>query len=212
MIAKGFEREVGSLIRFKHQGHRDQTERTRRHRELRGRDNRRQRRYRIGRLVRLHAAAHGARPTAGAGRAADGQAIGGALQPGVQGGLQFRAASGNRTKRFTAASPIPICPSARSAIRAAATATPGKGVLLGGYTFGVHAYEFASLTPKERIAVGGVRRADPSAVQDRVRNWRLGGVAPRAVEPGCSGAWTDAACRTLRKLCLCHRRPHRAGR
>ena len=69
----------------------------------------------------------------------------------------------------------------------------GKGVLLGGYTFGVHAYEFASLTPKERIAKSVEYGAQlhpqytkefengVSVAWHRVP-WNL----------GCSGAWTDA--------------------
>lgn len=69
----------------------------------------------------------------------------------------------------------------------------GKGVLLAGYTFGVYAYEFAALPAKERMAKalewgaqlhpqmkaefdGGV-----SLAWHRVP-WNL----------GCSGAWTDA--------------------
>jgi len=69
----------------------------------------------------------------------------------------------------------------------------GKGVLLGGYTFGVHAYEFAALTPKERIAKAVEYGAQihpqykaefetgVSVAWHRVP-WNL----------GCSGAWTDA--------------------
>ena len=69
----------------------------------------------------------------------------------------------------------------------------GKGVLLGGYTFGVHAYEFAALTPKERIArsleygaqIHPQYKAEfetgVSVAWHRVP-WNL----------GCSGAWTDA--------------------
>lgn len=68
----------------------------------------------------------------------------------------------------------------------------GKGVLLGGYAFGVHAYEFASLTPKERVAKAVEYGAQihpqyktefetgVSVAWHRVP-WNL----------GCSGAWTD---------------------
>lgn len=70
---------------------------------------------------------------------------------------------------------------------------PGKGVLLGGYAFGVHAYEFSSLTPQERVAKAVEYGAQihpqykaefetgVSVAWHRVP-WNL----------GCSGAWNDA--------------------
>lgn len=69
----------------------------------------------------------------------------------------------------------------------------GKGVLLGAYTFGVYAYEFASLPAKERIAKAvewGAQlhpqykaefESGMSVAWHRVP-WNL----------GCSGAWSDA--------------------
>jgi len=68
----------------------------------------------------------------------------------------------------------------------------GKGVLLGGYAFGVHAYEFASLAPKDRIAkaleFGSQIHPQYAAEFDNGFSvawhrvpWTL----------GCSGAWTD---------------------
>jgi monoamine oxidase len=71
---------------------------------------------------------------------------------------------------------------------------PGKGVLLGGYSFGVHAYEFASLSPQERIAraVEWGAQLHPQyktefengfAVAWHRVPWTL----------GCAGAWTNEA-------------------
>lgn len=69
----------------------------------------------------------------------------------------------------------------------------GKGVLLAGYTFGVHAYEFAALPAKERLAKAleygsqihpqykAEYESGVSVAWHRVP-WNL----------GCSGAWTDA--------------------
>ncbi|MCM3880279.1 MAG: FAD-dependent oxidoreductase [Vicinamibacterales bacterium] len=81
--------------------------------------------------------------------------------------------------------------------------SPGKGVLLGGYIFGVHAYEFTSLSPQERIAKALECGAQIhpqyshefengfSVAWHRVP-WTL----------GCSGAWTPETRRDhYRSLC-----------
>jgi monoamine oxidase len=69
----------------------------------------------------------------------------------------------------------------------------GKGVLLGAYVSGAHAYEFASLTPRDRVAkvVEYGAQVHPqykaeyengiSVAWHRVP-WTL----------GCAGSWTDA--------------------
>jgi monoamine oxidase len=79
----------------------------------------------------------------------------------------------------------------------------GKGVLLGAYVFGVHAYEFTSLTPQERIAkaLEYGSRIHPqynaefdtgfSVAWHRVP-WTL----------GCAGSWTpDARKEHYKNLC-----------
>jgi monoamine oxidase len=70
----------------------------------------------------------------------------------------------------------------------------GKGVLLGAYVFGVHAYEFTSLSPRERVA----KALDyGSQVHSQYKTEFENGfsVAWHRVPwtLGCAGAWTDAA-------------------
>ena len=61
----------------------------------------------------------------------------------------------------------------------------GKGVLLGAYLFGA---PMPTNSPPWRRPSGSRARSntapDPSAIQDRVRERRLGGLAPRAVDAG----------------------------
>ena len=59
----------------------------------------------------------------------------------------------------------------------------GRGVLLGAYLFdGANAYEFTAMPPEERVARAvEFGAAHPSAIQARIREWRRGGVAPRAL-------------------------------
>ena len=65
----------------------------------------------------------------------------------------------------------------------------GKGVLLGGYTFGgPNSYEITAMSPAERIKVAlDCGAADPSAISSRVRNRRLGRLASRAVHAWMRG-------------------------
>ncbi len=69
----------------------------------------------------------------------------------------------------------------------------GKGVLLGGYSFGVYAYEFASLSAKERIAKAVEWGAQ---IHPQYKTEFESGVAVAwhrvPWNLGCSGAWTDA--------------------
>jgi monoamine oxidase len=71
----------------------------------------------------------------------------------------------------------------------------GPAVLLGGYTiFGVYAYEFAALSPAERIAKAV---ADGAQIHPQYERELENGIAvawhrhPGVL--GCSGAWTEAA-------------------
>lgn len=70
----------------------------------------------------------------------------------------------------------------------------GKAVLLGAYTiFGVHAYEFTSLTPAERVAKAV---ADGSQIHPQYSEEFENGIAVawhrNPATLGCSGAWTEA--------------------
>ncbi len=69
----------------------------------------------------------------------------------------------------------------------------GKGVLLGGYAFGVHAYEFSSLSPAERVA-RAVEWGAQIHPQYKAEFENGVTVAWHRVpwNLGCSGAWTDA--------------------
>ena len=69
----------------------------------------------------------------------------------------------------------------------------GKGVLLAGYMFGVHAYEFASLTAKERTAKA-IEYGAQIHPQYKAEFESAVSVAWHRVpwNLGCSGAWTDA--------------------
>ncbi len=65
----------------------------------------------------------------------------------------------------------------------------GKGVLLGGYTFGgPNSYEFTAMAPAERVkrAVEFGAEIHP-AISDRVRERRLGRLEPRPVHPWLRG-------------------------
>ena len=65
----------------------------------------------------------------------------------------------------------------------------GKGVLLGGYTWGgPNSYELTAMSPAERIQVAArLRRPDPSAISGRVRDRDFGRLASRAVRPWMRG-------------------------
>ncbi|MBS1819500.1 MAG: flavin monoamine oxidase family protein [Acidobacteria bacterium] len=69
----------------------------------------------------------------------------------------------------------------------------GKGVLLAGYTFGVHAYEFASLPARERLAKA-VEYGAQLHPQYKAEYENGISVAWHRVpwNLGCSGAWSDA--------------------
>ncbi|HEY6255625.1 MAG TPA: flavin monoamine oxidase family protein [Xanthobacteraceae bacterium] len=73
--------------------------------------------------------------------------------------------------------------------------SPGKAVLLGAYTiFSVYAYEFTSLSPAERVAKAV---ADGAQIHPQYKQEFENGIAvawhrnPAVL--GCSGSWTDAA-------------------
>jgi monoamine oxidase len=70
----------------------------------------------------------------------------------------------------------------------------GKGVLLGAYVFGVHAYEFTSLSPQERItkALEYGSRIHPQYRAEFENGFSVGWHrVPWTL--GCAGSWTPAA-------------------
>lgn len=79
----------------------------------------------------------------------------------------------------------------------------GKGVLLGGYVFGVHAYEFTSLSPQERIAkaLEYGARIHPQYMSEFDNGFSVGWHrVPWTL--GCAGSWTpDARTRHYENLC-----------
>ena len=98
------------------------------------------------------------------------------------------------------------------AIPAPAIGSPGKGVLLGGYSWATYAYEFTALPPEERVrrAVEYGAQIHPqykAGVRERHRGrWHR---VPWAL--GCYGMWTEESrARHYDNLCA-HRRAHSTG-
>ena len=80
---------------------------------------------------------------------------------------------------------------------------PGKGVLLGAYIFGPHAYEFTAMPPKERVerALRMGAQIHPQYVQEFENGVAVGWHRVPWVH-GCFGNWSDEArARHYRNLC-----------
>ena len=78
----------------------------------------------------------------------------------------------------------------------------GKGVLLGAYTFGVHAYEFTALAPSERIAKALEYGAQvhPQYRSEYDNGFSVGWHrVPWML--GCAGAWTERRARSTTTTC-----------
>ena len=120
---------------------------------------------------------------------------------------------GSRTSRSTAASATPTCRTRMISYPSTDYFTPGKGVLLGAYTFGPNAY---------RVHVdvaGGADRNGASNTAPRSTRSTRPSSRPASPSPGtaCRGRWAAPApgprtprARALRQP-LRDRRPHRAG-
>ena len=104
-------------------------------------------------------------------------------RPRVKIGLQFKRRFWEQDEAIYGGityTDLPISPDLLS--QHAATAAPARAVLLGAYAFGptglrIHVAA-ARGARRRRVELG---RADPSAIQDRVRERRLGRLAPGAL-------------------------------
>jgi monoamine oxidase len=118
-------------------------------------------------------------------------------------GLQFKRRFGKRTRRFTAALPIPICRSARSPIPTAVSIAPAAACCWALSVRGANSYEFTAMTPAERVKSAVEFGA---VIHPQYETEFENGVADAwhrvPFTLGCAGEWTDAArAEHYRNLC-----------
>ncbi len=106
-------------------------------------------------------------------------------------GLQFKRRFWEQDERIFGGISFTNLPIGLISYPSSGYGSAGKGVLLGGYIFGVHAYEFASLKPEDRVAkaVEYGAQIHPQYTAEFENGFS---VAWHRVPwtLGCSGAWT----------------------
>ena len=214
MIAKGFEREVGDLIRFNAKVTAISQDDKRRHGHLCRHGRRRSAATATADwclcTIPLSVLAQ-IKMNVGAPMAKAISAV--PYSPSFKIGLQFKRRFWEQDEEIYGGITYTDLPIRTICYPSPATAARGKGVLLGGYTFGVHAYEFTSLPPEGAHRQGArVRLADPSAIRGGVRQRHLGRLAPRAVDARLLRRLDRGAAQRALQQSVRDRRPHSARR
>lgn len=114
--------------------------------------------------------------------------------PGFKVGLQFKRRFWEQDESIYGGISYTDLPISQISYPSSGYGSAGKGVLLAGYTFGVYAYEFASLSPQERIAktVEWGAQIHPQYKTEFENGFSMAWHrVPWLL--GCSGAWSDEA-------------------